>query len=269
MDVAGAAVSPAAVPKVFTACTNCRKDVPTLNYALHESVCSRRFFFCAACDVLLPTAERATHMTEFALSAEAIAKAIKAGQTSAVIKAIDHGVAINMPSMLDAAASGDAVLVLRILRCSNFAVDATEPMTGYTLLHRAAASGSSKVVELLLEHGANVHATSALGKTPLDVARGDGVKLALVARGASLGRRPSSVLIQPSQQVSSRSPLRADAAPQHEPQLLPQWQMPPPRRGFSRLSLVESIRETVRHAQQHGSMQQLSSAVEVENRLQL
>lgn len=254
--------APSIVPRVFTSCTNCRRDVPTANYPLHEPVCSRRFYFCAACDVLMPAAERAAHLAELALSAGAIAEVLKAGQAALVVKAIDHGVVLDVPSMLDAAASGDAALVLRILQSHDAAVGAAEPSTGYTLLHRAAASGSSKVVRLLLEHGADVHATSALGKTPLEVAKGDAVKLALLASGASLGRRPSSLLVQPSPQASSQSPLRATAGLQPEPHAQPQplavrvpalaqpWQTPPLRRGSSRLSVVETMRETVRRAQQ-------------------
>jgi ankyrin repeat protein len=51
---------------------------------------------------------------------------------------------------------------------------------GWTPLHVAAAGGDPAVVALLLKHGANVHAQSYIGTTPLDNATTRGGRQAVI-----------------------------------------------------------------------------------------
>jgi ankyrin repeat protein len=54
----------------------------------------------------------------------------------------------------------------------------------WTALHWAAANGHAKVVELLLSYNADVNAISDTGKRPLDMAKTDEIRFALMRRGA-------------------------------------------------------------------------------------
>ncbi|TGO44001.1 hypothetical protein BCON_0661g00010 [Botryotinia convoluta] len=54
----------------------------------------------------------------------------------------------------------------------------------WTALHWAAANGHLNVVELLLYYNADVNAVSDTGKRPLDMAKMEDIRAALVERGA-------------------------------------------------------------------------------------
>lgn len=66
-------------------------------------------------------------------------------------------------------AKGQAALVEVLLQTGKLNVNRPGP-GGFTALHLAARRGSQRCVELLLAHGADVAAVTAVGKTPLDLA---------------------------------------------------------------------------------------------------
>jgi hypothetical protein len=261
-----------AVPQVFKVCTNCTRHVPSANHELHESVCCRRFHRCAACDLMMHVSERDEHRAAFGLGDAELAEALRAGRAAAITKAIEHGTALDVPTRVQAAGSRDVALVMRILRDDDGAVRLTHPATGLTMLHHAAASGSTRVVQLLLERDSDPNAISALGKTPLEVARGDEVKLLLLARGATLRSRFSHAMAResphsqpaaggvgpgPGPAASGRQalPLPLDF---HEFQLQPRLPVQrdalaalQPRRLPSKRSMVQAMRHSVRRAQEH------------------
>lgn len=76
---------------------------------------------------------------------------------------------------------------MQTLLAKRVAINATNAQ-GWTPLHVAAAGGNVAVVELLLQHGADVNAVSHIGATPLDNAitysRSQGVANLLRQHGA-------------------------------------------------------------------------------------
>lgn len=73
-------------------------------------------------------------------------------------------------SIHQAAASGNATLVIQLLEKDPTLVSAADAEYGATPLHWAAAKGQVEMVSLLLEKGANLEARNGEGRTPLQVA---------------------------------------------------------------------------------------------------
>lgn len=87
-----------------------------------------------------------------------------------------------------ATALGDVDTVVKTLRASSGCVNAKEP-GGRTALHEAADCGRTAIVNVLLEHGADINARSFTEYTPLTFAAEHGhieIMLALIERGADL-----------------------------------------------------------------------------------
>lgn len=63
-----------------------------------------------------------------------------------------------------------------------------DALHGWQPLHYAVQSGSLPVVQLLLEHGADMHATSKKGETPLDMVKRNPGLVSLFARHADIER---------------------------------------------------------------------------------
>jgi ankyrin repeat protein/truncated hemoglobin YjbI len=88
----------------------------------------------------------------------------------------------------------NVALARGMLRCG---ADVTAIYKGNTALHCAARAGFAQVVEALIEHGADVNAPDAVGRTPLDMVK-DGskenfaaVRQRLIAHGAVKSNRPA------------------------------------------------------------------------------
>lgn len=56
------------------------------------------------------------------------------------------------------------------VRFKGAVVNSNKHVYDYTALHFAALSGSTDVCRLLLEHGAKMHATNSVGRTPSQMA---------------------------------------------------------------------------------------------------
>jgi ankyrin repeat protein len=63
---------------------------------------------------------------------------------------------------------------------------------GWTPLHVATAGGDPAVVDLLLQHGADVHAQSHIGTTPLDNASTRGGRKAVIDLLLVHGAKPNA-----------------------------------------------------------------------------
>ena len=111
--------------------------------------------------------------------------------------------------LLQAAQSGDVSKVNKLLT-EGADIACTDAEFGATPLHWACYKGSSKVVTILLEKGANINATNNKGSTPLMMAAGSGhldvVKL-LLSKGADakiIDSYRASALTWPKEQIRRR-----------------------------------------------------------------
>jgi ankyrin repeat protein len=90
---------------------------------------------------------------------------------------LDAGIAVDTPdrngwtSILFAINANAPISVIRLLIARGANLQ-TSRAGGYTALHFAVASGRPDIVQLLLDHGADLAACTQLGKTPLDEAIG-------------------------------------------------------------------------------------------------
>lgn len=76
------------------------------------------------------------------------------------------GVEVDVARLVQFAASGD-VATVELLLAAGLKADAAEPLRKVTALHNASAQGHRRLVERLLERGANVDAPDWTGATPL------------------------------------------------------------------------------------------------------
>ena len=89
-----------------------------------------------------------------------------------------------VPDLHDAAGLGLLEQLEQLATAHPEAIDAAEPGSGHTPLHRAAENGCADAAEMLLRHGASVDATTAWGATALHLAAGP----ILRPEGAEWGR---------------------------------------------------------------------------------
>lgn len=95
----------------------------------------------------------------------------------------------NQTQLFHAVRSGDVQKVKNILTIAPWLIEAKEPRWGNTPLMEAARYCNPAIVHLLLDRGANVHATNYGGFTPLMIAALNGCHTAiplLVKKGASV-----------------------------------------------------------------------------------
>lgn len=105
---------------------------------------------------------------------------------------------VDLKELLTAATGGDLRTVARKIK--TFGLDTVLSLsqsadTGHTLVHYAAAKGELKLLELLLDHGADIDARDNRGSTPLHVAAAQGrleTAALLLQRGAALECRDAA-----------------------------------------------------------------------------
>ncbi|CAH0050248.1 unnamed protein product [Clonostachys solani] len=122
----------------------------------------------------------------------AIAEACVHGRKEILQLLLQHGQGVNhhtSPPLVYASMHGN-IEIARMLLVKNAEVNAFEPASGWNALMAAASSGHLELVELLLNHGADINLQGKGGSSPLGIAARQGNEKIidlLLDRGATVG----------------------------------------------------------------------------------
>ena len=225
------------VPTIFRDCANCGKAVLSSNLPLHEAHCVRNLRRCPHCSDVVAIRKFDEHRKERMRDLPQLLVALERGDAEEVRSIVAHGEGAHAVWRNEQHASAlqlaiqmkvSTAIVLQLLQTDKRdALLHGRDDSGMTALHCAAQAGSSPVVDALLAAGADVHAQTAVGATPMTLASHEDVRLQLAKAGAALrtsgggaplpkppsSRPPPDRMSRTSSFVSSRTSSRTSSRP--------------------------------------------------------
>lgn len=228
-----------AVPTIFRDCTNCGQAILSSNLPLHEAHCVRNLRRCPHCADVVAIRQFDEHRKERTRDLPQLLVALERGDAEQVRSIVAHGEGAHAEwrdeqqrSALQLAIQMrvSTALVLQLLQTEKRdALLHSRDDSGLTVLHCAAQVGSSPIVDALLVAGADVHAQTAVGATPMTLASHEDVRMQLAKAGAALrttgvplpqppsSRPPPDRMSRTSSFVSSRTSSRTSSRPGSRP----------------------------------------------------
>lgn len=181
-------------------CPNCGRNVPCANFDAHLVHCERNFFRCGACGEVVPSRDRDGHFARWTdaawlLRAAACADLVTLRAMRAHGAVLEEAVSESGETLLHmAAASGSTELAAVALGSGapSQTLLSAETGDGQVALHTAISSGHEAVAALLIESRADLEQRNASGDTPLIAACRRGSTLILrhlLARAADVEAR--------------------------------------------------------------------------------
>lgn len=192
----GLTMAATAVPTIFRDCSNCGQAILASNLLLHEAHCERNLRRCPHCSEIVAIRQYDEHRTERTRDLPQLLAALERGDAEEVRSIVAHGEGAHATwcdekqrSALQLAITmrASTALVLQLLQTNtrDALLHHCDDL-GRTALHCAAQAGSIPVVDALLAAGAEVHAQTAVGATPMTLASHEDVRLQLAKAGAAL-----------------------------------------------------------------------------------